>query len=221
MPELDESGRMSISRLIFAPALITLAVTVLRLVGELQHWAKPWFSNAAGGGAAIIGIVWLGFIFGGYFAVKLLSAGETPAAAKGVLLSILGMVLVIGGAFFAFGSRSYVKMVLGFLLMILAIALQFIPWPSLAKTLVAYAYAARIPVAVVMYFALRGHWGTHYDATPPNYPSNVSFLHKYVMIGLLPQLIFWVAFTVATGALVGSIVALVRRRVPQASAQPV
>ena len=32
------------------------------------------------------------------------------------------------------------------------------------RELIAYAFAARIPVLIVMFFAMRGGWGTHYDA---------------------------------------------------------
>ena len=46
----DTSGsRISITRLIIVPSVITLAVTVLRLVGELQHWSTRLFNPEAGG----------------------------------------------------------------------------------------------------------------------------------------------------------------------------
>ncbi len=50
--------------LIKIPALITLAVTLLRLVGELLDWPSLFFNAEAGGGFAIVGIVWLAPIFG-------------------------------------------------------------------------------------------------------------------------------------------------------------
>ena len=54
----------STSSLITVPALLTLAITIVRLVGELKHWPAPWFSNAAGGGGALVGISWLPILFG-------------------------------------------------------------------------------------------------------------------------------------------------------------
>ena len=48
------AGSKSVWSLIVIPALITLAVTLLRLVGDLEHWPSPWFSNAAGGGGASV-----------------------------------------------------------------------------------------------------------------------------------------------------------------------
>ena len=43
-------------KLILVPALITLAVTLLRLTGELLHWSKTLFNPAPGGGGAIVGL---------------------------------------------------------------------------------------------------------------------------------------------------------------------
>src|SRR5436190_411073 len=76
---ITSSRRLSIGRLIFIPSVITLAVTLLRLIGELQHWSPILFNPTAGGGGAIMGITWLVLIFGVYFALKLSVAGEGPA----------------------------------------------------------------------------------------------------------------------------------------------
>jgi hypothetical protein len=64
MANAGSSSALSVLRLIMAPALITLGITILRLVGELQHWSPLLFNTSPGGGAAIIGIAWLPFIFG-------------------------------------------------------------------------------------------------------------------------------------------------------------
>ena len=65
----------SVWGLIAVPALITLAITILRLVGELQPWPSVLFSRQAGGGGAIVGISWLPIIFGPLFAIKLVGSG--------------------------------------------------------------------------------------------------------------------------------------------------
>ena len=65
-------------QLILVPAVITFAVTLLRLVGELQGWSPRLFSKAAGGGGAIVGISWLVVIFGAWFGWKLAKAGQRP-----------------------------------------------------------------------------------------------------------------------------------------------
>jgi hypothetical protein len=211
--------RISTWNLILVPAVLTLAVTLLRLYGELQHWPKPWFSNMAGGGSAIVGISWLPFIFGPYFAMKLARAGLRPAGnIKTILIAFLGVVMVMGGAVVAFTPPiSAAKATAGLLAMLIGTFLPFNPWPSLAKTLIAYGYAARIPVVLVMYVSIYGKWGTHYDALPAGYAGPTTLWAEYAFLGLIPQLLFWVGFTVTIGAFAGGIVAAVaRRRLPAA-----
>ena len=54
-----------IGKLILVPAVITLAVTLLRLVGELQGWSPALFNREGGGRGALVGIVWLIPVLGG------------------------------------------------------------------------------------------------------------------------------------------------------------
>jgi hypothetical protein len=69
---------------------------------------------------------------------------------------------------------------------------------------------ARIPVVVIMFFALRGHWGTHYDR--PSGPFTLNFWPTFLLFGFFEELIYWVSFTVALGSLAGSIPATVAKR---------
>jgi len=79
--------------LIIVPAVITLAVTLLRLTGELMDWSPVLFSKSAGGGGAIIGIAWLVPIFGFYFARQLMKSNDGPAGLGSVFgYSFLGLV---------------------------------------------------------------------------------------------------------------------------------
>ena len=96
--------------------------------------------------------------------------------------------------------------------MLLGPAMVMFGWPDLFKVLVAYGYAARIPVVILMFFALRGHWGTHYDAVPPNFDGAMSFFREYMMLAFLPQMVVWICFTVLVGALIGSLVCAVAFR---------
>jgi len=206
---------ISTLRLIFIPSVITLGVTLLRLVGELQHWPTSLFNPAAGGGGAIIGISWLPLIFGVYFALKLSEAGQGPEnRGRAVRLSIVGLVLFIaGGALVAVPQiNTIVKVIVGIVLAVLAIGLQYSGWPRLFKVLLAYAYAARIPVLIVMYIAIRGNWGTHYDVVPPDFPADTAFWPKFMQIAFLPQMFLWIAFTIITGMVTGSIAAAIKQR---------
>jgi hypothetical protein len=164
---------------------------------------------------AIVGISWLPIFFGPYFAVKLARSGHGVSSVwKTFGLSVLGLVIMVGGGIVGFAPQVKFpgKEILGILLIVLGPTLVTLGWPALFKVLIAYGYAARIPVAIVMFFALRGQWGTHYDVLPPNYSGPASFFGRYMMIAFLPQMVMWIAFTVLVGALVGSIVtALVLR----------
>jgi hypothetical protein len=221
---MEETKSLSITSLITIPALITLGITILRLVGELQHWPKPWFNAAAGGGGAVIGISWLPLIFGPYFALKLAGAGDAPSSAgKAIGLAFAGLaVMVVGG--FLIGVVMAMKhpswTVIGYVVMLIGAFIPGIGWRSLGNTLLAYAFASRIPVVIVMFFAIRGNggqgWGTHYDAAPPNFQFP-SFGTRFLYTGILPQLGFWISWTVVAGAIVGTIVIAIARRGKQAA----
>jgi hypothetical protein len=156
-----KSTELDIKDLVTVPAVITLAVTLLRLVGEFMNLPSWLASKEAGGAGALIGISWLAPLFGAYFGVKL-------RGAPGKL------------------------------------------WKNLLKTLFAYGLAARIPVIVIMAFAIFGNWGTHYDAFPPDM-ADMSPMMKFLFGAVMAQIVFWVCvWTVGTGMIAGLIAAKVR-----------
>jgi hypothetical protein len=201
-------------RLVLVPALITLAVTALRLVGELMRWDPRFFSREAGGAGAIVGIVWLVPIFGVYFARKLVAMGLGPARAGRALgLAFLGLALVPAVIFLAQGLKLSFMAVLP-LLGAASLAGAFVAyrgWPALGRVLGAYALAARVPVAAVMLVAMMANWGTHYELGPPDLPP-MGLFAKWMAIGLVPQLTFWVGFTVVVGAIFGALASMIGGR---------
>src|SRR2546422_7405175 len=102
---MADTRPVSIVHLITVPALVTLGITILRLVGEVEHWPAPWFNTAPGGGAAVVGISWLPTIFGPYFAVKLAGTGDHPASnGKAIGLALAGLAgVILGGVLGVFG----------------------------------------------------------------------------------------------------------------------
>jgi hypothetical protein len=71
------------------PAIVTLAVTIARLVAELNH-APAWLaSSAPGGERAVLGIVWLPILFGPWFARQIAPAFATAGARVKRLMSTL------------------------------------------------------------------------------------------------------------------------------------
>ncbi len=215
---MEDTKPVSIFRLIAIPAVITLAVTILRLVGELNHWPSPWFSNAAGGGGALVGISWLPIIFGPYFALKLADAGDGPASmGKAIGFAFVSLVVFIAaGAWSAatFAHPSFLTL-LALLLMLVAAFVPGVGWRSLDNVLVAYAFAARIPVLVVMYLAMHANggagWGTHYDAVPPAM-AHTSLGMRFLYAAVAPQMTLWIGWTAVVGSIFGTIVAAIARR---------
>jgi hypothetical protein len=223
MTDVGSSARQSIKQLILVPAIVTLVVTLLRLLGELQHWSTAWFTTDMG--PSIVAIVWLAPLFGVYFALRLAARGEGPASPwRAIVFAMLGVAVVVASFFVPpalhLNSSFYTRLIAIWSILALGTLATLPGWPTLFKTMLAYAYSARIPVAILMFFAIRGSWGTHYDAAPSDMPAGMALLPKYLWLGFFPQLIFWVGFTTVSGMLCGSIAAasarLVRRAQPGA-----
>jgi len=213
---MSDEAPVSTGKLVLVPAVITLGVTLLRLFGELQGWSPRLFSREAGGGFALVGISWLAPIFGAWFGWRIAQGGTVPRFGRALGLVLVALVLmpVLGFAASAAGLAgvSFGTFALYVVGAIVGAALGFRAWPALGRTLLAYAFAARIPVALVMLFAIFGSWGTHYDVAPPGLPPMAPF-PKWLLIGLLPQMSIWIWFTVVFGSLFGlGAAALARRR---------
>ncbi|HEY2934363.1 MAG TPA: hypothetical protein VGK99_21690 [Acidobacteriota bacterium] len=159
-------------------------------------------------------------IFGIYFALKLAQPGTAPLkAGKTVLCAVAGLAafFVIGfGGIRVLGldpnSPSLKSLVLFIVASVVSGIIAYAGSPALGKVMFAYGLAARIPVALVALVAMLGNWGTHYDVAPPNFPQMGVFA-KWLIIGLVPQLTLWVAYTLVVGCLFGGIaLALFRRK---------
>jgi len=215
------SGRDTL-RLIRGPSLVALGVTLLRLIGERGHWSERWFSPATGGivpqGMSwLFGITWLAIPFGAYFGLRLARAGEGPLRpwrAVAWPLAGLGVVLVVGRLAWRLPLPFPPILIVIWLVMAVAAALAWVGWPALGRTLLAYGLASRLPVVVVMLFAMRGNWGTHYDYVGVPFALQLSFWPRFFWLAFFPQLVFWVGFTILIGTLAGSlaIVLLMRPR---------
>jgi hypothetical protein len=214
---MSDDASVRPGRLILVPAIITLAVTLLRLVGELQGWSPRLFSKAAGGGGALVGISWLVLVFGAWFGWKLARAGEGPGRvgrALGLTVLALAVVPVLGFAAHVLGlDPNSVGTLWVFVVgAIVGLVIAMRAWPALARTLLAYAFAARVPVALVMLAAILGDWGTHYDVPPSAQFPPMAPLAKWFYIGLLPQMTIWIWFTVVVGSLFGIAAGVLARR---------
>ena len=217
-----------IGRLILVPALITLAVTLLRLVGELQGWSSTLFNRGDKPfSPSLIGIAWLVPVFGAWFGWKLTRAGSGPRSlGRAFGLTFAALAVLPLTAFLAPKAgiankhmwqpnvpltESLTILSVFVVAFFLGIAIGIVAWPALGRTLLAYGLAARIPIALLMLVAMLGNWGTHYDARP-SYPPQMSTLAWWVALGLVPQLSFWIWYTIVFGALFGIVAAAIARR---------
>jgi hypothetical protein len=195
-------------RLVLWPALLTLAVTLLRLVGELRGWSPETFSRLPGGGLSPLGITWLTPLVGFYFGWRLERSGvrcPSPAWAVGLPAAALvagPLLAVLAGRLLKTSWTS--NFALWAVVSLVVAAVAYAAWPALGRPLLVYAYAARLPVAIVMAVAVWRGWGTHYDVPPPGFPP-MSQLRRWLWTGLLPQTTIWVAWTLATGAIFGTL----------------
>jgi hypothetical protein len=197
------------------PAAIALAVTLLRLAGELRGWSEAWFSRAPGGlvpaglASVLVGITWLALPFGAWFAWRLARAGGArPPFGRALGIAALALVVLYGGTRLV----SAVSLPFaGFLLLIwtagvAAAILAWQAWPALGRVLLAYGVLSRAVVALVMLLAMHGRWGTHYDYADSPGVREMPFWTAYLMLAFVPQLVFWVAYTVVLGMLAGAVV---------------
>jgi hypothetical protein len=215
MADSVPSSGASIGKLVLVPGLITLGITVLRLAGELQHWPETFFNRTMGG--SLVAIIWLAPVFGIYFALRLCKAGSPPKSyLRAIGYAVLGAAILIASLYAgdALNVRQsfFVRLTYALVFFVVSALITLRGWPGLFKVMLAYGYAARIPVAIVMFFAMRGNWGTHYDAVPPDVPA-LGLIAKYLWLGFVPQLVLWVAFTILAGMLLGTVAAGIARLV--------
>jgi hypothetical protein len=223
-------GRVSAVRLAAGPAVFSLAVTLLRLAGERLHWSPRFFSTETGGiqpsGMSwLVGITWLAVPFGVTFALRVASAGRGPERASralGVSLLAAVFVLVALRLVLPLVPLPFPSiLVLVWTAMALGAVVAARAWPSLARVLLVYGLLSRIPVVVVMFLAMAGDWGTHYDYVGMPPPFQMPFWPRFLWLALFPQLVFWVGFTIVLGTLAGTLaLALVGRRRDQPAPAP-
>jgi hypothetical protein len=204
--------------LLLWPTLLTLAVTLLRFAGEWRGWSPEYFSRIPGGGLSPLGITWLAPLVGLTFGWRLERAGvrsPSPAVAFGLPAGALvagPLVAALGGRLLKTSWTS--NFTLWAVVSVGVAAVAFAAWPALGRVLLAYAYAARIPVVLVMAVAIWKGGGTHYDLPPPGFPA-LPPLRRWLWISVLPQTTIWVAWTMATGAIGGALGWLVASRRPR------
>ena len=209
--------------LVFVPALLTLVVTVLRLVGQVQGWSPTVFGRPeAGGGGALLGISWLIFVFGLWFGVRVQRSGAGPASpGRALVTSLVALAVVFGGialcqaldlVWFPDAENPGEPRGIGWMLglMLLGVAIAFVANRRVALALLVYAFLARIPVVVVTWIALEQGWDTHYTEIAEGFPEPAE--GERLVFLATPQVTFWPLITVLLGTATGCLGGLLAGR---------
>lgn len=215
LPAMD-SKAPSIMKMVLIPAIVTLIVTILRLVGELQGWNKGAFSTeppGEGSGPGWVGIVYLIPIFGCWFGLRLRKTTGQPAnIGRAALTFVIGAVIVIVG-FVIFKSLDLVSMPdkdnpgqasgLMYMMALLGVSalVMLAAWPRLAATLIVYGLLARIPVVIITYIAIDKGWNTHHVKLPEG-TVLLDEAERFTFLAM-PQVTVWIVFTMLLGGLCG------------------
>jgi hypothetical protein len=204
----------SLLPLLLWPVLLSVAITVLRLLGEVRRWSPEYFDRLPGGGLSPLGIIWLAPLVGLYFGWQLQRRGQqAPSLVQAALQPPLALALAAGALLLLDRLRASSRLsaltwgqwlTMWAVASVVALGVGLLAWPALGRLLLAYALLVRTVVAGAMALATYRGWGTHYDVAPPGFPW-MPALRRWLWTGLLPQLTIWVAITVAVGLLFGTL----------------
>jgi hypothetical protein len=209
--------------LVLVPAVLTLLVSGLRLVGQINEWNPTVFGQPeAGGGGALLGISWLIFLFGLWFGIRLHRAGAGPRSpARAFGISLFAIAVVFGGMAVLKnmdvmwfpdaehpGQPRGLPWMLG--LMGLGCLIAFVAWGRVAWILLVYGLLARIPVVIITWIASGKDWNTHYTKIPPFF-TGIEDADRLAFL-LMPQLTFWPMLTILFGTGMACLGALLFQR---------
>jgi len=199
-------------------AVISLAINVLRLCGELNEWNATLFNPAGGGGFSPLGITWLVPVFGFWFGRRLASDGHGPRSAGIAAASaVLGFALAGGVAYLVFGTELLAakediatKTAIAFPGVAVCGLVLLKAWPRAWTALALYGALARAPVLVIQHLAFARGWHTHFNNGGKNGPADPAVLNRVLTIA---EGVFWpFGFTVLVGGLFAAIGAATVRR---------
>ena len=208
--------RVSIGRLILWPSVITLLITAVRLIGEWQGW----INRQSGGAGALLGIVWLVFVFGAWFGIRLSRSGSLPRPRRAWPYAALLLLALFGVAAWQFGPIASAgaevtferlrAAVLAIMVFAVPIALvTFFLWPRLAMTMAIYGLIARAGVVAATAVAKAAGWDTHYTKFGPSGLERE--FTDTIASAAIAQFGLWVPVTIVGGVFVGTLFARGKR----------
>lgn len=202
---------MKTLRLVAVPVLITVLLSAVRLAAEVNGW----IASDSGGALHPLGISWLPFVFGIWFAVRIARTGSRPrtsairVVAPVLLLAVFACIPWQFAPFFEadHSDVTYARLRVAVLTLATiataAMLADFAMWPKLAWTMLCYAVPSRLFVFALTWFAkLQPDWDTHYTKFGP--PGIERDLPETLVATAIAQGGFWVPFTVVCGVAAGA-----------------
>ncbi|MBL8752552.1 MAG: hypothetical protein JNK15_04560 [Planctomycetes bacterium] len=198
------------------PSLVTLALSIVRLLSEVQGWV----TTASGGRGLPLGISWLIFVLGGYWGHRLARGDAGPRVARAwswplvamLAVVVTGLVLVRPLVGAPHSEATWTQLRVAVLAMAgvttLGAVAMFFAWPRLALLLLLYAIPARATVVGIALLAKDRGWDTHYTKFGPMGMERDAA--ESLVAVLASQVGFWIPLTIVGGVLAGSLFA--RRR---------
>lgn len=203
---------------LWPPAVVTWAVILLRLGGELVEGPAWLFSRQQGGGLAVVGIAWLVVLFGAWFGWCLAKDGRGPdRPVQNLFLHLVALAMGIGGMF-GLGAAGVIDpdnpnpasaFYIGAVLFASSL-LMWWSWPGLFLTNLLYGVLARLGVILVTIPATLYSWDTHFSKLGPQGLQEATWAQVTRLS--TAQVCFWIPFTILLGGLFGSIAAMCARR---------
>jgi hypothetical protein len=203
--------------LLLWPSLLTLALSVGRLIGEVKGIVPP----TSGGALHPLGIGWCVFLFGAWYGWRLLRDGSAPRVRCAWLWALVALLAFFGTVAWQFrpfvggpaDDATFERLRIA-VLVIVAVALaagaaMFAVWPRLASLMLLYALGARLTVVALTIAAEHFGWVTHYTKFGPS--GIERGMADTIVAASVAQLGGWVPFTIVGGVLAGGIVAGCRR----------
>ena len=200
----------SVFALIFWPTVVTLAINLARFATEISGVV----TTASGGAAHPLGIGWLPFAFGGWFAFRLTQTGRGPDVQHAVIASFAALAILVVAILVGLGSaaartgdfgslRGRVVVIAG-VAAVLAVFASLV-WRRLAYCLLIYAIPARLTVLVFTLVAALGGFDTHYTKLGPA-GIELESVAETMLATSFAQIVFWIPYTILSGLLAGTLI---------------
>lgn len=206
-------------RAVAVPVLLTIAVSIARHVLEATGVAH----SLTGGRLYPLGITWLVFVFGAWFAWRLARDGGAPRVRRAWPWALVPLLALMGTAVGLFAQidpadrsdaafaslRTSVRIIAAVAAVGAVVAAS--AWPRLAVHLFVYGLLVRAVVVVQTIVAKQLGEDTHYTKFGP--AGIERDLPDTIASAALAQFGIWVPFTILAGTLAGCLVAGRRRAV--------